>query len=331
MSTYEASYCSQKDVQFVLPEMAKYNQRTIISPNWVASSTSNLYYNYVPYGGGFSVLFKDGKDLGTEHGSEPGSNDQWRYVEADSRLEYFLSSSSLSVLNGVVWEGGQDADDHLTSIIARASDFVRSMAGIPIYPRKGVGVASATGNDYPELIVLSTAHMSASFITAPYDLELSNQLAEKVSNPEGTGWLDMLRRGEISINQQETLQKNKGIVRKVSLNGSTTSDIVDVRGKPTVLWDLIKISIDSGTGATLTRGSNSSIKYSTKGSDDDGLQVDSLHTAETVTGGWDEVGHGMWVRWSPGVLTDGDTWEMEISGEVDSSTTPIKMSEVQRI
>ena len=81
----------------------------------------------------------------------------------------------------------------------------------------------------------------------------------------------------------------------------------------------------------MARGSNSTIQYSTKGSDDDGLQVEALHTAETVTGGWDEVGRGMFVRWSPGVLTAGDTWEMEISGEIDSASTPIKMATVERI
>ena len=329
MSTYESSYCSQADIQFVLPEMAKYNQRTILSPNWVASGTSNLYNNFST--GPMTVLFKDGKDLSTEHGSQPSSDNQWRYVEADGKLEYYLASSSASALNGAIFEGGIDADTHLTSVIARASDFVRSMAGIPIYPRKGVGVASATGNDWPELIVMSTAHQAASFITAPYDIELSDRLAEKVSSPEGTGWLDLLRRGEISINQQESLQKNHGIVRRVSLNASTTSDIVDVKGKPTVEWDLIKIAIDSGAGGTLTRGSSSSITYSTKVGNSDGLQVETVASAETVTGGWDYVGRGMYVRWSAGVLTQSDTWEMEISGVVDSSTTPIKMSAVERI
>ena len=260
MSTYESSYCSQADIQFVLPEMAKYNQRTILSPNWVASGTSNLYYNFST--GPMTVLFKDGKDLSTEHGSQPSSDNQWRYVEADGKLEYYLASSSASALNGAIFEGGIDADTHLTSVIARASDFVRSMAGIPIYPRAGVGYASATGNDWPELIVMSTAHQAASFITAPYDIELSDRLAEKVSSPEGTGWLDLLRRGEISINQQESLQKNHGIVRRVSLDGSTTSDIVDVKGTPAVEWDLIQIKIASG--ATLARGTNSSVTYSTK-------------------------------------------------------------------
>jgi len=39
----------------------------------------------------------------------------------------------------------------------------------------------------------------------------------------------------------------------------------------------------------------------------------------------------MYVRFSPGVLTSSDTFEMEISGEVDSTTTPIKMAQVNRI
>jgi len=330
MSTYESSYCSQADIQFVLPEMAKYNQRTILNPNFVASGISNLYFNYST--GPMTVLFKDGKDLGTESADRPDADDEWIYVEADGRLEYYLASSSASALNGAIFEGGIDADTHLTSVIARSSDFVRSMSGgIAIYPRKGVGVASATGNDWPELIVMSTAHMAASFITAPYDQELSESLSDKVSNAEGTGWLDLLRRGEVTINQQESLQKNHGIVRRVSLDNSTTSDIVDVMGKPSVSWDLIKISIDSGAGGTLTRGSNSSITYSTKGSNDDGLQVEALYSSETVTGGWNEVGHGMYVRWSPGVLTASDTWEMEISGELDSTATPIKMAQVNRI
>ena len=328
MSTYESSYCSQADIQFVLPEMAKYNQRTILSPNWVASGTSNLYFNYST--GPMTILFKDGQDLSTEHGSQPGSDNQWRYVEADGKLEYYLASSSASALNGAIFEGGIDADTHLTSVIARSSDFVRSMSGgIAIYPRKGVGIASATGADWPEIIVMSTAHIAASFITAPYNLELSTQLSDKVSNAEGTGWLDLLRRGEVTINQQESLQKNHGIVRRVSLNGSTTSDIVDVKGRPSVEWDIIQIKIASG--ATLARSTNSSVTYSTKGSNADGLQVEALYTSETVTGGWDAVGHGMYVRWSPGVLTTNDQWELEISGELDSTATPIKMAQVNRI
>ena len=330
MSTYEASYCSQSDVKAILPELGKYNQRSILAPNWVASDTPHLFYLHSAGGSGYSVLFKDGKDLGAEHGSEPSSDNQWRFVEADGRLEYYIGGGSANTLNGSVWQFGEDADQNLTKNIARASDFVRSMSGgMPIYPRKGVGNASATGNDYPELIVRCTAYVCASFITESYDEELSNRLMAKVTNEDNTGFLDRLRGGEITISQQESLQKNKGIVRRVSVNASSTSDIVDVRGRPTARWDLIKIIIT--TAGTLERGTDSTVKYSTFGSSSDGLQVDEMVEDEIVTGGWDHVGRGMYVRFSAGVLTLNDTWEMEISGEVGQNDTPIKISYLERV
>jgi hypothetical protein len=324
MSTYEASYCSQSDVKQILPELGKFSQRSILAPNWVASGVSHLFYLYSAGGSGFSVLFKDGKDLGAEQSGQPSSDDQWRYVEADGRLEYYIGGGSANTLNGSVWEFGEDQDANLTKNIARASDFVRSMAGIPIYPRTGEGYSSATNNLYPELIVRCTAYVCASFITESYDEELSNRLMAKVTNEENTGFLDRLRSGEVTISQQESLDKNKGIVRRVSV-GNSTSDIVDVRGRPTVRWDLIQIKITS-SNATLTRGSTSSITYTTKGSNEDGLQVEEMVKDETVTGGWDYVGRGMYVRWSSGLLEQNSTWEMEVSGEIGDADTPVKMA-----
>ena len=324
MSTYEASYCSQSDVKQILPELGKFSQRSILAPNWVASGVSHLFYLYSAGGSGFSVLFKDGKDLGAEQSGQPSSDDQWRYVEADGRLEYYIGGGSANALNGSVWEFGEDQDANLTKQISKASDFIRSMAGVPIYPRKGDGYSSKTGNDYPELIVRCTAYVCASFITESYDEELSNRLMAKVTNEENTGFLDRLRSGEVTISQQESLDKNKGIVRRVSV-GNSTSDIVDVRGRPTVRWDLIQIKITS-SNATLTRGSTSSITYTTKGSNEDGLQVEEMVKDETVTGGWDYVGRGMYVRWSAGSLEQNSTWEMEVSGEIGDADTPVKMA-----
>ena len=102
-----------------------------------------------------------------------------------------------------------------------------------------------------------------------------------------------------------------------------------MRGRPTARWDLIKIKIT--TAGTLTRGTESTIKYSTFGSSSEGLQVDEMVEDEIVTGGWDHVGRGMYVRFSAGVLTLNDTWEMEISGEIGQSDTPIKTAYIERI
>ena len=89
MSTVEATYCSQGDMQFVLPSIDEYDTKRVLPTNWVESGTSNLYELH--NSGYVSILFKDGQDLGSENGSEPSSNNQWRYIEADDNLEFFLS------------------------------------------------------------------------------------------------------------------------------------------------------------------------------------------------------------------------------------------------
>jgi hypothetical protein len=104
---------------------------------------------------------------------------------------------------------------------------------------------------------------------------------------------------------------------------------VDVRGRPTARWDLIKIIIT--TAGTLERGTDSTVRYSTFGSSSDGLQVDEIVQNEIVTGGWDHVGRGMFCRFSAGSVNLNDTWEMEISGEVGQNDTPIKISYLERV
>ena len=64
MSTYEQNLCDLNDVLFVLPEASKYNQRSLLSPNWVASGTSNIYNLYSPgYIASDAVLYVDGGEL----------------------------------------------------------------------------------------------------------------------------------------------------------------------------------------------------------------------------------------------------------------------------
>ncbi len=62
-----------------------------------------------------------------------------------------------------------------------------------------------------------------------------------------------------------------------------------------------------------------------------GLQTSTAVDSDTVSGGWDYIGLGMWVMWSAGVLTDGDTYECEVSGLIDTATTKVKVALVERI
>ena len=139
----------------------------------------------------------------------------------------------------------------------------------------------------------------------------------------------MVRTGQIALSQDEGLAKHSGIIREISINASSTGSIIDVRGTPTVDWDVIKIIIS--TAGTFTSGSASGVKYDTYVADDTGLKISKSSDAEVIDGGYQDVGHNMSVRYSPGIFTINDEWELEISGVLDSRTMAIKYATAERV
>ena len=76
----------------------------------------------------------------------------------------------------------------------------------------------------------------------PYDEELGLRLQNQVYNLEaGTGLLDLIRKGIISLDQDEDGRDK--IVKEVAINTNTTGAIVDTYGYPTVSFDRIKVII----------------------------------------------------------------------------------------
>ena len=327
MSTYEASYCdTNTDLQYIVPDINNYNLRRVLPADWVASGTTNLYYLYSA--GYVTQLFYNGEEM-TSVTDTPNANKEFNYATGTGLLSFYLTNSSTSLLNSAVIESGRDWYDTKVEAVRKASDLCRNVLPVPIYPRKGVGMASSTGNEYPEIIVRSTAIIACADLVRPFDKEKGDELMSMAMNPDGTGYLDMVRTGQIALSQDEGLAKHSGIIREVSINANTTGSIIDVRGKPTVDWDVIKIIIS--TAGTFTSGSASGVKYDTYVKDDTGLKIDKSSNAETIDGGFQDVGHGMQVRFSPGLYTSNDEWELEISGIIDSRTMAVKFAEAERI
>jgi len=322
----EFTYCDADDLRFVTPTIDQYDSKRILSSNWVASGTSHLFYLYDS--GTVDQLFLDGEEM-TLVTDTPNANDEYKYNTATDLLELFQQGGSANTLNSSIVESGIDFSTHIANAIARASDYVRSIAGVPIYKRKGVSTASATGNPFPEIIVLNTAAMACYYLISPYDLDKANELKARVTNDEGTGDLDKVRNGSIILYQDEGVDKQAGIVREISINANTTGSIVDVQGKP-VVWDKLKIIITSST-ATLTYGSTSSITYDVYGKDSTGLKISKIIDTETLTGNWNKVGNGMEVLFSDGLYTQNDQWELECNPHVSTRTQKVKYGYVGRI
>ena len=330
MSTYEATYCdTNTDLQYIVPDINNYNLRRVLPGDWVASGTTDLYYLYSA--GYVTQLFYNGEEM-TSVSDTPNENNEFNYATGTGLLSFFKTSSSTTLLNSAVIEAGRDWYDTKVEAVRKASDFVRNVLPVPIYPRKGVGTASAssasTSSDWPEIIVRSTAAIACADLVRPFDKEKGDELMAMAMNPEGTGYLDMIRKGEIALSQDEGLAKHGGILREVSINANTTGSIIDVKGTPSVDWELIKIIIS--TAGTFTAGSASAVKFDSFVADSTGLKITKIADAVIIDGSFQDVGHGMAVRFSPGVFTINDEYELEVSGVLDSRTMAVKYATADR-
>ena len=326
MSTYQPAFCNTTtDLVFIEPNIAEYDGKRVLPSNFTTTDTSNLYQ--LNNTGFVGQLYKDGVEM-TSVTDTPNADNEYNYSSSTDSFQFFLSSSSVSALNSSVFEASQDWATLKTEAVNRASDFVRSYLPFPIYPNKGVGTADATGSDFPEIIVRSTAIMAVESLVRPYDFERAEQIKSQAMNDEETGFLDRLRKGEITLYQSEDESKYRGILRPVSINANTTGGIVDIKGKSSYPWDVIKIIITSG--GTFTAGTeNTSVKFSSFVGNENGLKLEQMASDEIIDGYWQLVGHNMYVRVSPG-LYHTDEWELEVSGELDQRLTAIKTVRTSR-
>jgi len=327
MSTYYESYCNTTtDLSFVEPYLSEYDHKKVLASNFTTTDTTNLYQ--LNNTGHISQLYKDGVEM-TSVTDTPNADNEYNYSSSTDSFQFFLASSSVSALNSAVFEASRDWSDLKTEAVKRASDFIRSLLPFPIYKNKGVGTSDAVANDYPEIIVRSTAVMAVESLIRPYDVDKADQIKSQAINDQNTGWLDMLRKGEITLYSSESEQRYKGILKEVSVNANTTGGIVDVKGRASTQWDAIKIIISAG--GTITAGSaNTSVTYSSFTRNEKGLKMNQDTTEEIIDCGWQSVGHDMWVRFSPGVYTTNDEYELEVSGIVDQAFTPIKTVRTSR-
>ena len=328
MSTYETSYCNTTtDLLFIEPYLSQYDGKRLLPSNWTASGTTHLFYLYNS-GDVSGQLYLDAQEL-TAVPDTPNANNEYKYTASTDLLELYQSGGSANTLNSSVIESSSDWATLKTDAVKRASDFIRSYLPFPIYPNKGVGTQDVSGSDFPEIIVRSTAVMAVESLIRPYDVEKANEIKNQVINEQGNGWLDMLRTGQIHLYSSESEYKKRGILRTITQNANSTGGIVDVKGTPSYSWDKIKIIISNG--GTIQEGtSNTTVKFNSFIGNENGLKLEAMATNELIDCYWQLVGHGMWVRFSAGVYTASDEFELEISGVTDQMFTPIKRVQMTR-
>ena len=310
MSTVETAYSNTTtDLIAIVPDLEAYDQKKLLT-NW-ATHSSNVYYTQSGY---VSILYMNGKELGSAQGSlgAVDANNEWFY-DSGADITYIYNSANSP--NEDRMEAGVDWETLKTRINNESAERIRSFVPFPIVSRKGVGTASASSRDYDWIIIKSNALLTCSSLVRPLNQELADELEKRAIDAEtGLGLLDQLVAGKYRLWNQGERQKQ---LRVISANGSTTGDIVDVRGTPAVDWDLIRIKIN--TTGTFTAGSASGVKFDSYVGDGTSLKISQVASAEVIDGSFQNVGHGMYVRFSPGVYNStSDEWELEVSGMQDN-------------
>ena len=328
MSTFETTYCNiTTDLLFVEPNIGQYDGKRVLASNWVASGVSHLFYLYNS-GDVSGQLYLDGQEM-TSTSSQPSSDNEYRYTASTDLLELYQDGGSHNTLNSSMVEASSDWVTLKTDAVKRASDFIRGYLPFPIYPNKGIGTQGSTERDFPEIIVRSCAILACESLIRPYDVEKADQILSQVINEQGTGYLDMLRTGQVHIYSSESEYKKRGILRTITQNASSTGGIVDIKGTPSYSWDKIKIIITNG--GTIQEGvPNTSVTFSSYIGNENGLKLNQILTDELIDCYWQLVGHSMYIRFSAGVYTTSDEFELEISGKTDQMFTPIKRVQMTR-
>ena len=327
MSTYLENYCTIEDIQLVAPFVFDYDRKRTIN-NWVRHSGSGSSQIWKAGSvGKFTLLYENDIEQTSVSSVSDVNADNKFYFDEDDDVVYFRPTGSNNPNYDVVVMTGRDNKTLFTEFISRSSDFVRSYINKPVYKIKGVGTGDSLGREYPEIIVRATALLSASLAIMPYDNERGTEIQDMAYNPvEQTGILDLIRKGVVSLNQDEDGRDK--IVKEISINNNTTGTIVDTFGYPQTSFDRIKVKID--TGGTLTPGSASTITFSSFVGDTSGLKINKSTDGEVIDGGFQAVGHGVYVRFSEGVYTADDEWEVEVSGLDHTSGGGINSIQLKR-
>ncbi len=323
--TYFEAYCnSQGDLQAIIPDINKFDQKYLVS-NWVTHAT-NIYKSHDS--GYVEVLFRSGEDLGSAQANLAALNTdgEWFY-DSSADVVYVYSTTDVSDL---VMEAGTDWDDLKTKTIKEAADMIRSYLGRPIIRVNNTTAQGASGRNYPYVIIRSNAILACMLLVSPYDPERGQEIGALAMNDEGTGLLDRVKRGEFVLDSDTTPDKNQGIVRQVSLNNSTTGGIIDVQNvsHPMTRFDDIRVVIT--TGGTFTAGTSSSVKYDVYVSDDTGLRRTKSVEDETITGTFQSAAYGILIRFSEGVYTAADEWSIVVMGGKTNETGTIKSGQAVR-
>ena len=247
MSTYLESYCNiTTDLYAVEPNVDGFDQKRRIFGHSSTVTEASPADVYTYHNTGFvGMLYRDGAELGAAQANaaavDGAVDGEWYY---DAAGDYLKVASVADPDTTHELMAGQDWVTVKTEAVGRASEMVRSLCGKPLMKRTGTGTQSETLRDWEDIIVRSAATIAVADLVRPYDFGKAAEIMSLVHTPDGTGWLDMIRKGDIALWNEvtpEAQQKLKAI--GVSAVANTPAEMRDAITREI---DAIKPLVDAG-------------------------------------------------------------------------------------
>ena len=302
-------YASQTDLEMYYPNFSSYDAKRQIL-GWTTLSSNKYIADNT---GLITQLFMDGADLGAAQSdaASVNSNYKWYYLSSDDRV-YLYNDASNPI--DLMIEGGIDNATYFDQMLVNASMELNNLLDAryptPLHKVPQIDQNTASGSqakEYDAIVIKMTCYICISNLLRQNErMEEADYYSNLVTNAERTGMVDRLNAGEFKLSYEVDAKDSQGKINRLNVNGSM--DIVETAGQYVgEKYDLLKIE------ATVTGVYGvGKVKVHYYGSD---KIWGSESSEEFVTGGLQSLSGlgGLLVRFQGASITDGDTWEIEVS------------------
>ncbi len=315
--SYLTAFCNiTTDLQAIVSDIDRYDRKRVLMSNFITTDTSNLYQ--LLNTGHVEQLYRDGIEM-TAVTDTPNADNEYNYSTTTDSFQFFLSSSSVNALNSSVFEAGEDWNTLKTRVTKEQADHIRSFLNRPIYKRGNSNYQGAADRPYDFIVIRCNALLACADLVRSQDPEKADELEERVLGEEGL--LTKLKKRDYVMWNETSFRSESGVIREISVNGSTTGYIEDVKliGPPSTDYDEVRIVIS--TAGTFSPGTASTVKYDVFTKDDTGLRRHKSVDAEVMNGDYQSLAYGALIRFQAGVYTVNDEWSVTFqSDEVQMGT-----------
>ena len=288
--------------------------------NWQTTATADLYEAFVT--GLVSMLYKNGEELTpTSLGATPSTTEQFNYVSATDKLQYFDTGVSP---NDVLMESGSDWTDYVDEMLEMASQELNGMLdsrfSTPI-PKQFMNSNESTP-DYDYILKKLTAYIAGVNI-----MRADNPMSEEADKIE-TMYEDILRKlnqGEIRLKVEINNSDKNGEVIEITRGGTLYLVESYCEQWSGALYDLVNIKCSTG-------GAFGTAKIDVRMHGNDAIKGTTVLTGQVVTGGLQHIGNGLYIRFDgKDNMNSNDEWDVRIRrNDLEESNAQVKDIPIHR-